>query len=52
MFDGIRIDFSKYIALQYLAQILKRLKKSAGLIDGDIEKIKLWRSDYPKEYPI
>ena len=52
MFDGIRIDFSKYIAPQYLAQILKRLKKSAGLSDGDIKKIKLSRSDYTKEYLI
>ena len=26
--------------------------KAAGLSDSDIEKIKIWRSDYPKEYPI
>ena len=26
--------------------------KAAGLSDGDISKIKIWRSDYPKEYPI
>ena len=26
--------------------------KAAGLSDDDVEKIKLWRSDYPKEYPI
>ncbi|MGL4947872.1 MAG: alpha-amylase family glycosyl hydrolase, partial [Mycoplasma sp.] len=25
---------------------------SAGLSSGDIQKIKLWGSDYPKEYPI
>ena len=26
--------------------------KAAGLSDGDVDKIKIWRSDYPKEYPI
>ena len=26
--------------------------KSAGLSDGDIAKIKIWESDYPKEFPI
>ena len=52
MVDCIRIDVSKHFAPQYLAQIFKRLKKSAGLSDGDIEKIKLWSSDYTKEYPI
>jgi alpha-amylase len=26
--------------------------KAEGLSDDDVEKIKLWRSDYPKEYPI
>ena len=26
--------------------------KAAGLSDGDIDKIKIWGSDYPKEFPI
>ena len=26
--------------------------KSAGLSDSDISKIKIWESDYPKEFPI
>ena len=26
--------------------------KPAGLSDGDIDKIKIWSSDYPKEFPI
>ena len=26
--------------------------KDAGLSDGDIGKIKIWESDYPKEFPI
>ena len=26
--------------------------KAAGLSDNDVNKIKIWRSDYPKEYPI
>lgn len=25
---------------------------AAGLSDSDIKKIKIWSSDYPKEYPI
>ena len=45
----VRIYGYKYISPQYLAEILTRLKKSAGLSDGDIKKIKLWRSDYTKE---
>ena len=26
--------------------------KAAGLSDGDVDKIKIWGSDYPKEFPI
>lgn len=26
--------------------------KDAGLNDNDIYKIKIWESDYPKEFPI
>jgi alpha-amylase len=26
--------------------------KAVGLSDSDIEKIKIWSSDYPKEYPV
>ena len=26
--------------------------KQAGLSDGDIDKIKIWSPDYPKEFPI
>ena len=26
--------------------------KAAGLSDSDVEKIKIWSSDYPKEFPI
>lgn len=28
------------------------LMKSAGLSDSDINKVKIWSSDYPKEFPI
>jgi len=26
--------------------------KEAGLSDDDINKVKIWSSDYPKEFPI
>ena len=26
--------------------------KKAGLSDSDVAKVKLWSSDYPKEFPI
>lgn len=26
--------------------------KNAGLSDSDVDKIKIWSSDYPKEFPI
>ena len=26
--------------------------KAAGLSDGDVSKVKIWSSDYPKEFPI
>jgi alpha-amylase len=26
--------------------------KAAGLSDVDVDKIKIWSSDYPKEFPI
>jgi len=26
--------------------------KAAGLSDNDIYKVKIWESDYPKEFPI
>jgi len=26
--------------------------KAAGLSDSDIGKVKIWSSDYPKEFPI
>ena len=35
----------------YGASFEKQMK-SAGLSDNDINKIKIWRSDYPKEHPI
>jgi alpha-amylase len=26
--------------------------KAAGLSENDVQKIKIWSSDYPKEFPI
>jgi len=33
-------------------QNFARTMKNKGLSDNDIFKIKIWSSDYPKEYPI
>jgi len=33
-------------------QAFANTMKAAGLSDNDIEKIKIWSSDYPKEFPI
>ena len=30
----------------------EKLMKNAGLSDDDVNKIKIWESDYPKEFPI
>ena len=29
-----------------------KLMRSAGLSDTDIAKVKIWESDYPKEFPL
>lgn len=39
---------NSYCYGKYFEDSLKR----AGLSDEDVNKIKIWQSDYPKEFPI
>jgi len=46
--DLLMCQQSSYNYGPYLASALK----NAGLSDGDVYKVKIWESDYPKEFPL
>jgi glycosidase len=41
-----------YVRERIAAYMTDLISKAAGLSDSDVAKVKIWSSDYPKEFPI
>jgi alpha-amylase len=44
----LECDYSSYNYATYFTDVMKK----AGFSDDDVAKVKIWSSDYPKEFPI